>query len=875
MSFLRTNPFAQRGIAWTVLFAGLLSTIFVWHRLREERIESATSRFEIQAGEVVAAIGQRLRQNEQILLGGAAFFNATEHVSRQQWHTYVEGLHLTETYPGIQGVGFVQIIAPADLEDHIKTVRSEGFPNYTIKPPGIRPAYSSVVYLEPFSDRNLAAFGFDMFSEEKRFRGLQYAVNGNCTSITGKVRLIQEIYGKPQAGFLMYVPIYHKNLPLNTPEERWRALKGAVHSPYRVDDLMRGILGANKILVDFTIHDGEVVNPDSLMYDSAEDHNQRPVSASLYSSLRRIHAYGNTWTIALRSRPAYEARFAFRLESIIAALGAGISVSLFVLTLALLSRREQALALAAEMTVRRTESEERFRQLYLNIGQGVVIYQDDGRVLDANPAAERILGVTQEQLRSGVRGEPTWPIDPQWQTIREDGSDFADEDFPPRVALREGRAVVGVVMGVWHPIERWRRWIRMDAYPQGYGTGEADRVYAVFGDITEQRNADLDVRATRKLLSDVLTAASEVAIIATDATGLITIFNRGAERLLGYRADEVVRRETMASFHVLEEVQARAAALYAELGEIEFGRVFTEKLIHETAPLRDWTYVHKDGHHIPVSLVVSVMYDDSGAVIGYVGIAEDATERKRVERMKSEFVSTVSHELRTPLTSISGALGLIAGGAVGEIPAGAREMIDIARRNGQRLTHLINDLLDIEKIAAGKLHFDMQLQPLLPLVYQSLEAHKAYGAERHVRLTMNGPGADVNVCVDAQRLMQILANLLSNAIKFSPVGGNVTVSVSTRGRTLVRVAVSDSGPGIPADFRSHLFERFAQADSSDRRSKGGTGLGLAISRDLVERMGGEIGFESSEGAGACFFFELPVRGISIHPDDSSLAEGLS
>ena len=250
-----------------------------------------------------------------------------------------------------------------------------------------------------------------------------------------------------------------------------------------------------------------------------------------------------------------------------------------------------------------------------------------------------------------------------------------------------------------------------------------------------------------------------------------------------------------------------------------------------------------------------VRNDEDEIVAGMVMI-QDITDRKLVEKLKTEFVSTVSHELRTPLTSIRGSLGLVLGGVAGAIPEQVNSMIEIAYKNSERLVRLINDILDIEKIESGKMVFEVVPLELGPVIEQALETNQSYAAQFGVKLELVNPVPEVKIMGDYDRILQVLTNLLSNAAKFSPTGDTVQVEVTSRNET-VRVSISDHGPGISDEFRKNIFQKFAQADASTTRQKGGTGLGLSISKAIVERHNGQIGFDTQPGEGTTFYFELP------------------
>lgn len=357
------------------------------------------------------------------------------------------------------------------------------------------------------------------------------------------------------------------------------------------------------------------------------------------------------------------------------------------------------------------------------------------------------------------------------------------------------------------------------------------------------RTAQLNEQAqhTRTILDHILDA-----VITIDDQGLVQSFNPAAESTFGYSAAQIIgcsaslllpaAQEGEANDFLLKYLAACSAAQAPDSSEIQG--------------------LHKDGQRFAMELKISVISRHERPL--YVAMARDISERKRIEQMKSEFVATVSHELRTPLTSISGALGLLAGGVVGELNEQAAQMVSIARRNSLQLEVLINDLLDMEKLSAGKMRFEISHQALTPIILEAIETTALYDSQRQVKISAVGPLPAVQVAVDRQRLLQILRNFLSNALKFSPPQGNVEVGVTVTGEQ-VRISVRDHGQGVPESFRASIFQKFAQADSTDTRQKGGTGLGLAITKAIAEHMQGHVGFDSVPGQGATFWLLLPVQ----------------
>ncbi|PWW01715.1 PAS domain S-box-containing protein [Hoeflea marina] len=481
------------------------------------------------------------------------------------------------------------------------------------------------------------------------------------------------------------------------------------------------------------------------------------------------------------------------------------------------------------------------------VSEGVLTINASGVIESINPAGLRLFGFTLEELV----GQNIKMLMPQPYRSGHDG-------FLGQYLKTGTRKVIG--------IGRQVSAMRKDGsvFPIDLSVNEMmlDGTRLFVGTIRDTSEAVVAAQALREasMLRAAILASTENMIVATDMGGKVIVFNDAAAGTLGYFPDQVIGLETPVLWHEPQEIIDRARTLASELDDaIEPGfQTLISKVDAIGVDENEWTCIRKDGSRLPVQSTVTSLHNEAHETTGYLFVMVDLTKRKEVERMKSEFVSIVNHELRTPLTSIRGALGLITGSMSGALPEKANHLINIARNNCERLTLLINDILDIDKIASGQMRFDVKREALEPLLMQAIEANEPYAEKLGVKIRATEIDSDLLVNVDQVRLAQVMANLLSNAAKFSHKGGQVEVSASRMQQQRVRISVKDQGAGIDPSFRTRIFGKFSQGDGSSTRVKGGSGLGLHISKQIVDQMGGAIGFESEVGHGATFWVDFPL-----------------
>lgn len=379
------------------------------------------------------------------------------------------------------------------------------------------------------------------------------------------------------------------------------------------------------------------------------------------------------------------------------------------------------------------------------------------------------------------------------------------------------------------------RWVLINEQHTKHG-----HLVVVRTDITAQKRAFEALRESEERFFKVF-QTSPVMIGINDAeNGRFYDVNETWLRTLGYERDDVIGR-TAIELRLWTEPNRRLDLI---------------KLLRDNGSTRRFPMQFRTRHGHVLDCNISAETVELDGRLHYLFVTEDESERRRIDRLKNEFIANVSHEIRTPLTSINGSLSLLAGGAAGDIPDSARRLLTIAQNNGERLVRLVNDILDIEKIESGQMAFRNQPIEINSFAEQALIVNQAYGDQYGVHFTFTHGEPDSTVHADRDRLDQVFANLLSNAAKFSPRDSDVEVSVA-RQNGMIRTAVTDHGPGIPEEFRDRIFDKFTQADTSDSRRIKGTGLGLNIVKQIVEQMGGTVGCKHNSGHGTTFYFDLP------------------
>jgi PAS domain S-box-containing protein len=468
------------------------------------------------------------------------------------------------------------------------------------------------------------------------------------------------------------------------------------------------------------------------------------------------------------------------------------------------------------------ESEARSRGLLEAAPDAMVVVNQRGEVVLLNLQLEKEFGYHRDELL----GQKLTNIIPEGfaERLLTDGVDVLARQIASGIDLTGRRKD-----GSEFPVE-----IMLSSLRSGEGI-------LVIRDASVRKDAEKHLAQMEARYHRLLEAAPDTMVVVNHA-GEIVLLNLQAEKEFGYGRDELLGQ------NIKKIIPNRVNERFIDKGP---GSARDASALQIGVEI-ELTGRRKDGGEFPIEIMLSPLESAERILV-----IRDITARRQTERLKDEFVATVSHELRTPLTSISGSLGLLAGQWASKLPESAARLLTIAHTNSQRLARLLNDILDIEKLESGHVVFNLSKVAVRALVEHAIEDNRGFAESYGVSVRLDTGPVDLDVNADPDRLSQVITNLLSNAIKFSPTEGEVLIAVEKNGDE-VRITVRDHGSGVPDEFKPHIFEKFAQADATNTRQKGGTGLGLSIVKQIVERLGGRIGFEDAHGGGAIFCVELPA-----------------
>ena len=404
-----------------VLALSLATTYALWRDAKSHALKELQTAFEYRTLEAAEQVRQRMLDYDQMLQGLRGLFSASVSVDRSEFQQYCAALNLAQRFKGVQALSYLRWVHEVDKSRHVATVQQEGFPEYSIHPAGKRTHYAPVVYIEPFNERNLRAFGFDIYSEPVRRIAMEHARDTNRAVITGKLELVQGGDVEAHTGFLMLLPIYQNSLPHHTVSQRRLHLTGWVSAVFRAEALMAGVLGDKDPEIDIEIFDGKSLSERALLYDKDKIFRASGRSTQLFQHLRPLEVSGRTWTLRVSSLPLFEAQLNDHRSQAIALAGLMGSLLLGLMTWILVRSRLRSLhathLLSQELHAREAaqESLRLASMVYENSSEGILVADAENRIIAINPAFTRLTGYELEEIQNK---------DPSYFNSSRHGADF-------------------------------------------------------------------------------------------------------------------------------------------------------------------------------------------------------------------------------------------------------------------------------------------------------------------------------------------------------------------------------------------------------------------------------------------------------------------
>ena len=902
--------------AWLLLLAGLIVTAMATRYTKLQEDAAAAREFDSVSNEIEGKILDRLNAHEQILRSCAAFYEHSVYVTRQEWHDFTERQKIEQELPGIQGIGFARMIPRQKLAQHVQQVRDEGFPAYQVCPEGEREIYSSIIYLEPFTDRNLRAFGYDMLTEPVRRTAIERARDLDTAILSGKVILKQETDQDIQAGTLMYVPVYRKGMPRKTVDQRRAALLGWVYSPYRMNDLMLGILGrwnwGNNRGIRLEIFDGRQATPDALLYDSYPADSRQAGTAAQMTLQRTLISAGHQWTLNFTRAATSIAEY---VKVWLVLFGGTItSLLLAELFFNLYNTRFKARQLAKQLTADLQDSTARLALATDAGGVGIWDYDVIHNKLIWDDQMFRLYGIKSEQF-IGAYEAWTAGVHP---ADRERG----DEEI--QMALRGDKEFDTEFSVLWP--DGSTHYIRALARVQRNAAGQAVSMIGTNWDITKRKQAEhyrilsgevLEILNESTDFHDSIQRILAAIKLATGCAAVAVRLQDGDDFPYfgqhGFAEGFVLKQNSLVAHDADGGIcrdQAGNVCLECTCGLVISGKTDSSNSLFtrggsfwtnssgpilnlpaaEDPRLNPRNQCFKSGYNsvalVPIrekqriigllqlndyragqfSLDAINALEEMACHIGEAllrkkteaALKESETSLREMNSTKDKFFSIIAHDLRGPLSSFAGMTEIMAEESSNLKKAEIQEFAVCMRDSASNTYRLLENLLNWATSQRGLVPFKPEIVPLLPVVKECIGLMLESAKKKDIEI-MCGAADTIAVFADRNMLQTVIRNLISNAVKFTTNDGKISVAAKITGNGDVEVAIIDSGIGMDSATIEKLFRIDVRSSRLGTSGEHGTGIGLPLCKEFVEKMGGRIWVESEENKGSVFHFTVPCK----------------
>lgn len=797
--------------SWLMLVFCLMVTVGATLATKMVIQKDAEWEFNVACDKIHALVSYRLSEHARILWSGSALFASSDKVTRRAWQTFAHRLKIEQQLPGIQGFGFSLMVSREQLASHIQEIRSEGFADYRIKPDGDREIYSSIIYLEPFIERNLRAFGYDMFSEPVRRAAMETARDMDSAALSGKVLLVQETDTNVQAGTLMYTPVYRRNMPVETLEQRRAAIYGWVYSPYRMADLIQGIQDlqdhAIKNKIRLRIFDGEQALASGFLFDNQPEIDAAPPSTSLFSRHKSLDFGSRRWTL-LFSQNTLQPTRNFRMYPVFI-IGCFITLLLFGLTNSMVDGRYKD----GQMAEQRASSLY-MRSLIEASPDPMVTIGPDGGITDANVATERLTGVIRENLVgsnfSSYFNEPS-KAQSGYMQLFDKGNVI---NFPLTIRHKSG-----VLYDVLYNASLYR-----DEH------GLVAGIFAVARDITDQKQMEAALWEERQRLTGIIKATNVGTWEWNIQTGETVFSERWAE-IIGYTLAEIapVSIDTWKTFADPDDLKASRELLEKHFrGELDYYEFEVQMR-------------HKDGSVIWVLDRGRVTtWTGDGKPLLMLGTHQDITERKLVEEQlrrslkeKETLLREIHHRVKNNMAVVSSLLSLQAR-KIND--ATVKSIFEESQQRVKAMALVHERLYQAANLAS--INFEAYTRSI---VSEIVSLYRVKTSIITTEINIDGIELDLETAIPCGL---IINELLTNAFKYAfPDNRNGLLKIDfTRINDSFSLVIKDNGIGLPEGFDY----------------KATSTLGFELVDVLTGQIGGALQIKSEQGTEVVVTFK-PLR----------------